>query len=288
MLWPAALLLVSAQAASSGSARIEQVRRQLQATGGGGGARLEQMRRRLQDAPPPCPACDPGWSGFVAGMDRLQAATDVTDPFAIGAALAAQSELACAHAEDLRCVLDQGCATEAEMGPLLSNSGCYCDACPGSAAVQGHLMTMMLLAFSGMPGSDFANVTMPTEEEIIDMTCPLLGHMECQVAAPACQAALSGDDIRLNASDLEGRCGHEQGPTCGEVRREYRDQACCGNPNKEFHAPGSMRRLQAGVGAGDVAEKVGAALRRARAKGGAAEAKALARRVRLLLDSLTE
>jgi len=77
-------------------------------------------------------------------------------------------------------------------------------------------------------------------------------------------------------------------PTCGEVRDQYKEQGCCGAPNKEFHAPGPMRRLQADDGAGAAAERVRAALRRAKAKGGTTEARALARRIGRVLDSYAE
>lgn len=81
-------------------------------------------------------------------------------------------------------------------------------------------------------------------------------------------------------------CGNDM--TCGHVKALYKENGCCGNPNKAFHLDTGDRRLSSKIDSSNIIAEVSTALQTAISKGQKAKAIQLARQIEGVLASYTK
>jgi len=103
---------------------------------------------------------------------------------------------------------------------------------------------------------------------------------------PAISNLLS--QIMCNHNDIPPPCGYASTHTCGDIKKAYRQNRCCGSPSKPFEYP--MRRLSATSDADmydsstpSILHSMDLALQDAKAQGGVAKANKLAKKMDSLL-----
>lgn len=230
---------------------------------------LSEPFRRLTSGPPQeCfDNCDGLTTAFQEIMTAMQA-NGGTPPY----------DVYCKHKAALICGMEQGttCGMDS-MGMIVD---CFCDACPSLMPAQEHLVDV------------FQNSGEISQEDSMKAMCQAVEPFECASTEDKCSAYISAmngtEQTYVNMKDTCETNGYPTAPsgqtTCGDVKVMYREQGCCGNPNKIVDMGRRLSSAKVPKSEKDILGFVKKEFRQLQQKGDKAGAKRLAARIHQLLE----